>query len=88
MGYYGEKPYNDANTYNVNIKWGLRFFLENTTIIELTVLENGLVVYGKGYWVSFSEFSTNMIGALIIGPESAFDNTVQTLKEIFEENIK
>ncbi|MHA1868814.1 MAG: right-handed parallel beta-helix repeat-containing protein [Candidatus Heimdallarchaeaceae archaeon] len=88
LGYYGEKPYNDANTYNVNIKWGLRFFLENTTIIELTVLENGLVVYGKGYWVSFSEFSTNMIGALIIGPETAFDNTVQTLREIFEENIK
>ncbi|MHA1316618.1 MAG: right-handed parallel beta-helix repeat-containing protein [Candidatus Heimdallarchaeum aukensis] len=87
LGHYGEKPYNDEDTYNINIKWGLRFFLENTTIIELIVLENGLVVYAKGYWVTFSNYSTNMIGALIIGPESAFDNTIRILREIFEENI-
>ena len=87
LGHYGEEPYNDDITYNTNIKWGLRFFLENNTIIELIVLENGLVVYGKGYWVTFSNYSTNMIGAMIIGPESAFDNTIRILREIFEENI-
>ncbi|MHA1303924.1 MAG: NosD domain-containing protein [Candidatus Heimdallarchaeaceae archaeon] len=88
LGTYGEKPYNTQEIYDTNLKWAMRLFLENHTLIDLIILENGLIIADVGSWTTFEEFDSNMIGAAVLGPESAFDYLIGTLKAIFSSQIE
>lgn len=82
LGTYGEEPY---NSLDINIKWGLVFYLENHTLIDILVLENGWIIADIGTWVSYDFTDTNLLGAAVLGTESAFNPLLDTLGNIFHK---
>jgi len=84
LGTFGEPPY---DLINIDIKWAMSLFLENHTLIDICILENGLVLVDVGTWKTYYFFDTNLLGATILEPESAFDPLVIILHDILEAHV-
>ncbi|GAH01724.1 unnamed protein product, partial [marine sediment metagenome] len=67
--------------YLANIYWGIELHLANTTVIQLLILDDGLV------FVTTWTGDTNMMGADILEPLSAFDDLLSTLQLIFAQRL-
>ncbi len=82
IGTYGVAPYDyETMGYTANIYWGIQLYLANTTVIQLLILEDGLIFVTR--WTG----DTNMIGADILEPESAFNDLLSTLQIIFAPHL-
>ncbi len=82
IGTYGVAPYDhETMGYTANIYWGMRLYLANTTVIQLLILEDGLIFVTR--WTG----DTNMMGADILEPLSAFDDLLSTLQLIFAQHL-
>jgi len=83
VGTYGEEPYGDQDEIP-NLKWVTELYLENGTVIFLYVNMEGLILYQITTWEGdFQAVNYNMIGSDVLLPESAFDNYIQSLKDLF-----
>lgn len=82
IGTYGVAPYDyETMGYTANIYWGMRLYLANTTVIQLLVLEDGLIFVKR--WTG----DISMMGADILEPLSAFDDLLSTLQLIFAQHL-
>lgn len=82
-GTYGEEPYSSQDELP-DLKWVTELYLENGTVIFLFVNMDGLILYQTTTWEgNFQAVNMNMIGADVLIPESAFDNYIQSLKDLF-----
>ena len=78
VGTYGVTPYDHETMYDLgNILWGIQIYLVNTTVIQLLILESDLV------FVTMWTGDTNMIGADILEPASAFEHLRAALETAF-----
>ena len=82
IGTYGVPPYDyETMGYLANIYWGIELHLANTTVIQLLILDDGLI------FVTTWTGDTNMMGADILEPLSAFDDLLSTLQVIFAQRL-
>ena len=78
VGTYGVAPYDyETMGYLANVLWGINIYLVNTTVIQLLILEDDLV------FVTTWTGDTNMIGADILEPVSAFEHLRAALETVF-----
>lgn len=78
VGTYGVAPYDyETMGYLGNVLWGINIYLVNTTVIQLLILEDDLV------FVTTWTGDTNMIGADILEPVSAFEHLRAALETVF-----
>ncbi|MHA1952778.1 MAG: hypothetical protein ACXAAM_03555 [Candidatus Heimdallarchaeaceae archaeon] len=82
VGTYGEDPYPGTGDL-ANIKWVTEIYLANHTAIFLYINEDNLILYQSTEWTGEFNAMQNLIGADVLVPESAFDDYVQVLQNLF-----
>ncbi len=82
VGVYGEDPY-PAVGEMPDLKWVTVLCLENTTTIFLYINMEGLILFQTGTWYGDYQYDGNMIGADVLLPESAFDDYVQVMSDLY-----
>ena len=82
VGTYGEDPYPGTGDL-ANIKWVTEIYLANHTAIFLYINEDNLILYQSTEWTGEFDAMQNLIGADVLIPESAFDDYVQVLQNLF-----
>ena len=86
VGTYGVEPY-PAVGETPNLKWVTELYLENSTVIFLYINMEGLILYQSTTWYGNFQYDANMIGADVLIPESAFDDYIQVLKDLFSPHL-
>ena len=87
VGTYGEGDY-PAEGELPNLKWVTEIYLENNTLIYLYVNMGGLILYQRTTWDgNFNSVNANMIGSAVLLPESAFDDYIQVLRDLFDPHV-
>ena len=86
VGTYGEDPY-PAVDYLADLKWVTELFLENSTVILLYINLDGLICHKSTTWYGDYDYDENLIGADVLVPESAFDDYVQVLQDLFSPHL-
>ena len=81
-GTYGQDPY-PAVGEMPNLKWVTELYLENSTVIFLYINMEGLILFKTTTWYDDFNYDANMIGADVLVPESAFDDYIQVLKNLY-----
>ena len=82
VGTYGEEPY-PATSDLADIKWVTEIYLENHTAFFLYINKESLICYQKTEWTGNYDAMQTLIGADVLIPESAFDDYVQVLRDLF-----
>ncbi len=82
VGTYGQDPY-PAEGEMPNLKWVTELYLANNTVIFLYINMEGLILFKTTTWYGDFDYDANMIGADVLLPESAFDDYIQVLKNLY-----
>ena len=82
VGTYGEDPYPGTGDL-ADIKWVTEIYLENHTAVFLYINQAGLILYQSTEWTGEYSAMQNLIGAAVLVPESAFDDYVEVLQNLF-----
>ncbi|NPD90161.1 MAG: hypothetical protein HGN29_15730 [Asgard group archaeon] len=82
VGTYGEDPYPGTGDL-ASIKWVTEIYLANHTAIFLYINQDSLILYKSTEWTGDFDAMQNLIGADVLLPESAFDDYVQVLQDLF-----
>ncbi len=86
VGTYGEEPYPSVGELP-DLKWVTEIYLENSTVIFLYINMEGLVLYKSSTWYDDFQYDANMIGADVLVPESAFDDYILVLQNLFSPHL-
>jgi hypothetical protein len=86
VGTYGEDPYPGTGDL-ADIKWVTEIYLENHTAVFLYINQDGLILYQTTEWTGDFSAMQNLIGAAVLVPESAFDDYVEVLQDLFESHM-
>jgi len=86
VGTYGEEPYPAVGELP-NLKWVTEIYLENSTVIFLYINMEGLILYQSSTWYDDYQYDANMTGADVLVPESAFDDYVLVLQDLFSPHL-
>ncbi|MCG3219960.1 MAG: hypothetical protein H7641_01140 [Candidatus Heimdallarchaeota archaeon] len=87
VGTYGEDPYPGTGDF-ADLKWVTEIYLENHTAIFLYINQDGLILYQSTEWTGDFSVVHNLIGADVLIPESAFDDYVQVLHNLFTPHME
>ena len=86
VGVYGQDPY-PAEGEMPDLKWVTVLCLENTTALFLYINMEGLILFKSSTWSGNYEYEANMIGADVLLPESAFEDYVQVLRDLYTPHL-
>ena len=82
LGTWGLPPYEGLGDLP-NMKWVTEIYLENGTAIFLYVNMESLILFQSTTWTGNFVADMNMIGAAVLSPESAFNDYVLAMAELF-----
>ena len=82
VGTYGQDPY-PSEGETPSLKFVTEIYFENSTVIFLYVDNEGLVLYKSLTWHDDFQYTANMLGAAVLEPESAFDDYITVLSNLF-----
>ncbi|MHA1397595.1 MAG: hypothetical protein ACTSSF_07795 [Candidatus Heimdallarchaeaceae archaeon] len=82
LGTWGEDPY-ETGGEAPDMKWITEMYLENGTAIFLYVNMESLILFQSTTWTGNFQANINMIGSAVLSPESAFDDYVQVMANLF-----
>ncbi len=82
VGVYGQDPY-PAVGEMPNLKWVTELYLQNSSVYFLYINMEGLILFQSTTWYGNYQYDANMIGADVLLPESAFDDYVEVLQNLF-----
>ncbi|MCG3257313.1 MAG: hypothetical protein KAU62_14540 [Candidatus Heimdallarchaeota archaeon] len=82
VGTYGQEPY-PTDQYQASLKFVTEIYFENNTVIFLFVDLDGLVLFKSLTWHDDYQYSQNLLGAAVLIPESAFDDYITVLSNLF-----
>lgn len=86
VGTYGQDPY-PAVGEMPNLKWVTELYLANNTVILLYINMEDLILFKTTTWYGDFDYDANMIGADVLIPESAFDEYIQVLKDMYTPQL-
>ena len=86
VGTYGQEPYTD-NQYQASLKFVTEIYFENNTVIFLFVDLDGLVLFKSSTWHGDYQYDQNLLGAAVLIPESAFDDYITVLSNLFAPHL-
>ncbi|MHA2358026.1 MAG: hypothetical protein ACXABK_04590, partial [Candidatus Heimdallarchaeaceae archaeon] len=87
VGTYGEEPYPGTGDLP-NLKWVTELYLENNTVYFLYINMEGLILFKSTNWFGNFEYIAGMYGSDVLLPESAFDDYVQVLSNLFAPHME
>jgi hypothetical protein len=70
-----------------SVYFGLEFFYENHTAIQLLLIPGEFIIVGKGTWETLDYTSVNLMEAYVLEPASAFDEITTTLQALFAPHL-
>ncbi|MFW9851898.1 MAG: hypothetical protein ACFFDS_03085 [Candidatus Thorarchaeota archaeon] len=82
VGTYGQDPY-PAVGEMPNLKWVTELYLANNTVIFLYINMESLILFKTTTWYGDFNYDANMLGADVLIPESAFDDYIQVLQDLY-----
>ena len=82
VGTYGQEPY-PSDQYHASLKFVTEIYFENNTVIFLFVDLDGLVLFKSSTWHDDYQYNQNLLGAAVLIPESAFDDYITVLSNLF-----
>jgi hypothetical protein len=86
VGIYGQDPYPSEGDMP-SLKFVTEIYFENNTVIFLYVNLAGLVLFQSSTWFDDYQYNANMIGADVLIPESAFDDYIIVLSNLFAPHL-
>ncbi len=86
VGTYGQEPY-PSDIYLASLKFVTEIFFENNTMIFLFVDMDGLVLFKSTTWHDDYQYDQNLLGAHVLIPESAFDDYITVLSNLFTPHL-
>ena len=70
-----------------SIYFGLEFYYENHTAIQLLLIPGQFMIVGKGTWTTLDYTSVNLAESIVLEPASAFDEIMGTLQTLFAPHL-
>ncbi len=88
VGTFGVAPYGE-DPEPPNMKWSTELYLANYTVILLFIDMEGLILFQTSTWQGdYNIDDTDMQGSAVLLPESAFDDYIQVLKDLFTPHLQ